>query len=205
MTSMLKQIDIHAHGLRIKDVQCEKCQTQFGYQLQRSAKGSATGFRFSQNKDATRRADDAAITLLTKLLDEQDELVPCPVCQWVNQDMINHYRKEKHGYRLSTYVMAAIIGFPCTCILGPLLMWPIAALIPKNSSSQVAVGILMLIITFSGLFLPLLMKLNVSRKRKAIQPNLHWPDGPPILPKNTPAALLPIDVDEEGQIIYESF
>lgn len=119
--------------------------------------------------------------------------------------MIDHCRKEKYGYRPTTYLLATIIAFPCMCLFGPMLMLPVSALMNKNNPGQVVLDIFMAILLFSGLLAPLLMMLNVRRQRNTIRPNINWPDGPHVLPTNSPQKMLPTSVDDDGQLLYEAF
>lgn len=203
--SLLKQIDVLTQGQRVKDVQCEKCQTQFAYVLQRDATGSATGIIFSQrNVNATRRASVAAERMLDKELSRKEDLVPCPVCGWVNEDMIRKYRKEKYYYRVSTYFISTIVAIPLMSCVGMMIMLPLASIFPRNHPLQWVVIVPLLILMHSGVFMPFFMMLYLRRKRQAVDPNVNWPHGPPVIPGNSPPAMLPVDVDEDGQFVYEN-
>src|SRR3954464_13576384 len=81
-------------GRRLVSVVCEKCQTSYRYELTRQGHGSASSPYFLFADDLEDRAADRAQGNLAKRLDREAELVPCPKCYWINQDLVNRYRRR---------------------------------------------------------------------------------------------------------------
>src|SRR5688500_3352479 len=95
-------------GRRMVSVRCEKCRTAFWYELSRVAVGRASAPYYLFQESAERRADRNAKRDLARRLEEDAELVPCPKCHWVNQELVNRYRSGL--YRRAPLLAAACMG-----------------------------------------------------------------------------------------------
>ena len=80
-------------GQHLKAVVCDKCKAEFFYELSRVGVGKASAPILFKG-DAPDRAGEAAHRDLFKRLDNDAELVPCPQCHWVNEELIRKYRKR---------------------------------------------------------------------------------------------------------------
>ena len=101
-------------GSRIVRVTCEKCHADFFYELVRQGKGAASAPYYIGQARAAKRAEKAARKSLEKKLAREAEMVPCPRCRWINQSLIQGYRRTR--YRRVGYA-AVISGFALTVAL----------------------------------------------------------------------------------------
>jgi hypothetical protein len=92
---------------KIKEVTCEKCQTQFLYALRRTERGMATSVYHIDDEGAQDRALTQAAKNLQMALDSAFECVPCPSCG-VYQAEMTQFLKNCHLKWLS------VLGF---CLL----------------------------------------------------------------------------------------
>ena len=169
-----------ATGRRIEPVTCEKCGTHFFYELARVGIGSASAPYYLGQASASNRADAAAQRNLAKRLEREAELVPCPKCHWVNQDLIERYRRRRYRRApvlAAILVVAAILTAP---ILGSVLNVPFGykSLVPT---------VAMLTVLGVGLTSPVWVLLIRRRLRKRIDPNQTYPSRPRIPPATPPA------------------
>jgi len=184
-----KRFDATAVGSLVKCVACEKCGGHFFYQLVRVGAASA---RAPYNLDQDRAAGQAqwrAEANLAEQLHGQSELVPCPHCGHIQQEMIEYIRARM--YR-ELVVLAWIVSIAGLLITGfaALLKW-------GNQKPGVEPDYLLCIIAAVGFIglLPLLLGI-----RKRLLERGKW------LQKfidNAPLALIPAGpADENGQIAF---
>lgn len=204
MILMLKTIQVKSQSQRLKEVQCEQCGMLYAYRMTRSAIGQALGSRnvyLSNLKAVTAQAKQRSMALLDKKLENDADLVPCPACQWVNRRAIRAYGRHRYGFRAFIYVLVFLLSTPIMCLFGPVLSYPVLMLLPAKSPWIPTVMMLAILLSLG---LPVLgMFLWTQFQRRRVRPNQFWPDGPPVIPVDTPAALLPVDVDDQGAAVYE--
>src|SRR5437870_905278 len=127
-----KHITATATGRRIESVTCDRCNTHYFYELFRTGIGKASAPYFLFQDSAQRRADERAREDLAKRSNREAEMVPCPNCLWVNEDLIVRYRKSK--YRRAHLLMFALMFV--ALVTGPILAAPLFTLlhIPEHDS-----------------------------------------------------------------------
>ena len=73
-----------AVGTRLIEVQCEKCESQYFFELARVGSGTAEAPYGIGTKRTARAAEERAQRDLAERLEQDAELVPCPKCDWIN-------------------------------------------------------------------------------------------------------------------------
>jgi hypothetical protein len=89
-------------GSVVKLVQCDKCASEFVYQMERSATETGTSVLFVDNKGAAERASSRAQAALLRKLERGIDVVHCPVCGWYQVSMIPKARKGHRQWMLYT-------------------------------------------------------------------------------------------------------
>jgi hypothetical protein len=127
-------------GRVLKHVRCEKCSTEFDYELSRSAAGQGSAPYMIGQDSAQQSAAAAAQRNLQVRLEHEVELVPCPKCRWVNDAAIRIFRRTRHrGWNWLAALsggfamfIAAIFYFDAIDVLGrppSLLAFPVIAIL----------------------------------------------------------------------------
>jgi hypothetical protein len=162
-------------------VECNNCGREYFYELRRVGAGSEVAPFFVGTGRAARTALDQSQRDLSRRLASEAELVPCPACNWINEDLVRGYRRGRFR-RLTT--IAFCIGFFGTAgsliAAGYLLKGPAAdqKLLPYFLYGGPALSI-SLAATF------VLLRVGL---RSLIRPNRNFP-RPPKVPRGTPPAL----------------
>src|SRR5438045_3546259 len=87
-----------ATGAVIRQVRCERCRTEYYYELARVAKGTGSAV-YGIGKEAARtRAKKSAEKKLAKMLLNDGEAVPCPKCRWIQSGMVRELRTHRHRW-----------------------------------------------------------------------------------------------------------
>lgn len=169
-------------GRQIEQVTCEKCQTQFCYELTRIGTGVSHSPYFLDEASAPNRAQGRAQGDMGKRLQREAEMVPCPKCGWVNEDLIKVYRKLK--YRRLPWLAVAIVpvGFFAALFLGAGL----ARVFGGDSDVPWMSRLALLIVCLSS---PAWIFLLRGWLRRRIDPNRTYPQRP-VVPLGTPPAVL---------------
>src|SRR5262245_32270854 len=100
-----------ATGRRLKEVTCEKCGKHFYYELSRVGVGSSSAPYLIGQGLAQRSSENRATRNLEKRLLKDEETVPCPACQWINESAIRSYRKTRQGGWTVLAAVVAVLGF----------------------------------------------------------------------------------------------
>jgi len=167
-------IESLASGKRLVEVECEKCKSRYFYELARQALGAAMAPYFLFSANATDRSAAGAQRSLAKRLSREAELVPCPKCRWINDDLIK-------GYRRSVWPR---VGMPIYILV-------VAGVLFLIMSTDVSVSGRRWVLTAAILFLLAPVGILGSRflLRRSINPNAAFP-RPPVVPPGTPPALI---------------
>jgi hypothetical protein len=169
-------------------VVCEHCGCTYYYELARIGTGAYTASYGIGSSSASQKAQDQSESDLQRRLAMEAELVPCPRCHWISDDLVE-------GYRLGRYKgvgkLAFAVGFAGS-ILSLIVAWFI------HIGSPLDRWLLPYLLiggpaTFTGSAMTLL--LLRGRLRGRIQPNREFPQEPR-LPPGTPPALI---LDEATQ------
>lgn len=180
-------------GKRLVSVTCERCRCAYAYELVRVGSGVATAHYGIGGARAERSATELASHDLALRLNEESELVPCPDCHWVNEELIAGYRRGR--YRGWTGVAAGL------AIAGSLLALVIAWFIRPAPAGGPSIGTWFLVggPAFSiGVAVSLLVLRRWLLNR--IDPNRDYP-LPPTLPAGTPDPLKANDETGELEVV----
>lgn len=177
-----KQISSASTGNKLVDVTCEKCGCEYSYELARVGSGSAT----APYGIGTRRAQESAISQarkdLDQRLDEEAELVPCPKCLWINEELVLGYRRCCCRGWANAAGLVALVGSFSSIIAAWFVSKGPAA--DRGALPYILIGGLS-----TSLIIPGLILLTQRFLRQRIQPNINYPLAPNI-PQGSPTALL---------------
>lgn len=179
-------------GGRLESVVCEQCGTQFHYELARVGVGQGSAVYLLGQKSAAKRAASGAQKNLMKRLDREAELVPCPKCHWVNQDLVERYRRRRYRRAPLLIGLLMFIGF---------LLWIFvtASLMGTNGQPGLPTRMVMLGLLLAWLLTPLWVLLGRRHMRRRIDPNATYPNRP-VVPPGTPPALVEQRDPQTGEI-----
>lgn len=167
---------------RIVPVSCEKCRTAFYYELVRVGVGKASALYGIGEEGASSRASDAATRDLAGRLDEEAELVACPKCNWVNQDLVDRYRRRL--YRRAPLLIAIVVV--AGLVISPIVAAGLSEALGYQSYVPRYVTLALFAVCFSSPAWILLLRRSL---RSRIDPNATHPRRP-VVPPGTPPALV---------------
>lgn len=173
-----KTINAERVGRRVVRVECAQCGCEYFYHFARIGFGSSQAPYGLGVGRATRSANQKAQKDLDRRMATEADLVPCPKCNWVNDELVTgfrraNYRKLGEAARLVA-AAGVIIGFIVGLAVG-----------------ISAPGELPYVLILPAGCLLFAWGLLVLRKwlRSRIRPNENHP-FPPTLPPGSPRALL---------------
>jgi len=190
---------IHYHAQRFEAanvgglliaVICDRCGCGYYYELARVGTGSASSPYWLMNASAAASAAKQARDDLRKRLEHEAELVPCPRCDWINEDLISGYRRGR--YRGWGLFAACCGGLGTVASLIAAWYLSVGPQADRGAVPYALIGGPALFVTTAVLVLGL-----QSWLRRRIRPNRDHP-LPPSLPEGSPPALL-VD-DATGQL-----
>jgi hypothetical protein len=176
-------------GARLIRVECDQCHSEYFYQLARISTARTT----APYGEGVRRAQESAGNQSERKLHErlagEAELVPCPNCNWINNDLVEGYRKGQYCYFSGLAIVVAAVGSASSLIAA----WFFSV---GPAADQAAIPYCMyggpaLFVSIAGVLI-----LFRAWLRSLIQPNRHFPWGPK-LPIGSPPALTINPVDGE--------
>ena len=167
-------IESLASGKRLVEVECEKCKSRYFYELARQALGAAASPYLLFRASATDRSVAGAQRRLAKRLSTEADLVPCPKCHWINNDLIKGYRRGVWPY----------VGMPIYILLVTGVLFLIMST-DVGESARRAVQIWTIIFFMA----PVGILGAKFLLRRSINPNAAFP-RPPVVPPGTPPALV---------------
>lgn len=97
-------------GNRLIAVRCEKCRCEYFFKLACVGAGSAQAPYGIGSKRAARAAQERARRVLEKRLARDTELVPCPRCGWINDDLVSRYRLGRYRRWTMYAVWIVLLG-----------------------------------------------------------------------------------------------
>ncbi len=157
-------------GTRLVEVRCEKCDCTYFYELTRVGTGTESSPYFLLEDWARDTAVAKAKADVERRLASEAELIPCPRCNWINEELIEGYRRSCYLGWIEQSIWAAVIGAGFCAI--PL---SITTGIPGHSGDLIFFGVvvpLILILAVTGVVL------FVQTMRKNINPNARYPEPP---------------------------
>ncbi|NLX96479.1 MAG: hypothetical protein GXY83_09915, partial [Rhodopirellula sp.] len=185
-----KQIDSSCTGERLVTVVCGKCGCEYYYQLTRIGQGSGTAPYWIGMARAARLARERSEKDLGQRLEHEAELVPCPKCHWINEDMVRGYRRSQYPRMGALAAAVALIG-----IAGCLIAAWFVSLGPAADRGLLPYLLFAGPIMFLTLAVATILLRNWMRGR--IDPNANYP-APPRLPPGSPP---PLVIDEDSGVL----
>jgi hypothetical protein len=174
-------------GRRVARVECAKCGCEYFYELTRIGSGYGVAPYGLGVEDAKRSANQSSQEDLNRRLRFEAELVPCPKCNWINDELVKGYRSDKYAIVAGIGIIVAFFG----TIISLLFAWFISrGPVPDRAAVPYClIGGPAIFLSFGAAMILLRMGLQ-SR----IQPNRNFP-LPPQLPAGSPPALVKSPVD----------
>lgn len=184
-----QSVTASSSGSTIAGVTCDKCQSDYYYEMTRigtSSGHSPYGIALSSIEETVKeRSRDE----LVSRLHAEAELVPCPNCHWINDELVRGFRLGRYRGLGLAAVLVAIVGVVMSIIaslfvyLGPQAdRWCLPYLLVGGPLLSMIAGSLIIALQ------------RVLRLR--IRPNADYP-LPPKLPAGTPPALVLNATNEE--------
>ena len=169
-------------GSRLIQVDCDKCGCRYFYELVRLGTGSATAPYGIGTNLAAKSAEKQSERDLEQRLAREAELVPCPNCRWINEELVRGYRKARYRPLKSLAVGVGTFG----TIISLICAWFI-------SRGPIADRDLMLCFLYGGPVLSIVLAAVLISIRvcllSRIRPNRNFPLAPK-LPVGSPPALI---------------
>jgi hypothetical protein len=169
-------------GGRIREVICDKCKCQYFYELTLMGAGSADAPYAIGSDAADKRATEQAERDLEKRLADEAELVPCPKCHWINDNLIQGYRRGRYrGW--TRFVLGLLLVGICITLIGAWFL-SIGPQADRSGVPSLLIGGPVISITLAG---SIVLLRNFHRNR--IQPNRDYPLAPKV-PRGSPVPLI---------------
>jgi hypothetical protein len=169
-------------GARVVQVKCDQCGSDYFYELTRIGTGSASAHYGIGASAATRSSQEQSQHDLLIRLASEAELVPCPKCNWINDELVQGYRRGRYR-RLG--MLAAGVAFFGTC--GSLICaWFVHTGPPADRGA-----LPYLLLGGPAVFVSLGLAMILLRcwLRSLIQPNRDYPLAPRV-PRGSPPAMI---------------
>jgi hypothetical protein len=171
-----KHIQSTKAGARLVRVACARCECEYFYNLTRIGIGHGEAPYYIGVARATRSAEKGAQKDLERRLTREAELVPCPNCNWINDELVAGYRIVRYRFLGTLARVTLVIGIILTVTFGT-----IGAFLDPAGLVYfliLPVGILL----FAGAVYGLQFWM-----RSRIQPNRDFPLAPRLPPGSPPA------------------
>jgi len=165
-------------GARLVRVECARCECEYFYNLTRIGVGASQAPYYIGVGRATRTAEKRAKKDLQRRLAREAELVPCPKCNWINDELVQGYRLVRYRF-LGTLARGLLLA---GAIVG-VVLGVIGALADPADLVYFLIAPLGMLLFAGGVYL-----LQIWM-RSRIQPNRDFPLEPK-QPPGTPPALL---------------
>jgi hypothetical protein len=173
-----KHINAERVGGRLVRVACTRCGCEYFYKFTRIGLGSAQAPYGLGVDRATRKANEKAQKDLDRRLASEAELVPCPKCNWIDDELVAAFRRGSYRRLGDTAGLIAAAGGVIGVVLG--VTFGVNA-----PGALIYVLILPAVLLLAGGGLLLLR--NWLRSR--IRPNRDYPLAPKLPPGSPPALL----------------
>ncbi len=183
-----KQFKAESAGALVVGVDCERCACRYYYELARIGTGSGVAHYGIGTAGAQRSAASASERDLQKRLASEAELVPCPNCNWISDELVRGYRRTRFRPLTKFAVGTAFFGV----VISLISAWALQGSFGSDRiRPYVLYGGPAIFITLGIAILLLQWGL-----RSLIQPNRNFPHAPNLPPGTPPALLLDEDTDE---------
>ena len=115
-------------GVVSRNVRCERCKEPYCYELRHTARGSA---RAGTEESAVEQAKARAESHVMAALCEGTEIVPCPMCGWLQRDMVRQVQLKRVKWMLWIGVLGLFVA-AMSWIIVPMPTW----FAPPNEISE---------------------------------------------------------------------
>jgi hypothetical protein len=112
-----RRYSVSVEGAAWKPVRCERCQTQWAYQVKRQFTGQGVSPYMLDNDGAQQRARTAAHKGLEHALQNAREDIPCPRCLNYQADMALRLKKAKYGWLLALGIVGIFLAATFSAVL----------------------------------------------------------------------------------------
>ncbi len=177
-----KTFSVAQVGATLVHVECTQCRCQYAYSLARVGTGEATAHYGLAQGSAADRAEAESQTVLAQRLLGEAELVPCPKCHWINDELVEGYRRG----RFRSWGKFAVYGAIAGVALSLIVAWFIH-IDPQADRANLPYFLSGGPILIAGMAASVFALRAWLRNR--IQPNRYFP-MPPVIPQGTPPALI---------------
>ena len=120
-----KHINAERIGGRMVRVACARCECEYFYKFTRVGTGTGTAHYGLGVGRATATANKEAQKDLDRRLATEAELVPCPKCNWINDELIAGFRCGRYRNLGQAAKLIAGIGVILGLVFG--VTWAVAA------------------------------------------------------------------------------
>ncbi|MFI5380719.1 MAG: hypothetical protein ACHRHE_15580 [Tepidisphaerales bacterium] len=175
-------------GRAIKSATCERCGTEYFYDLRRVIVSE----RWGGTADAAeKRTQEAATARLQRTMDHDTDVVPCPQCGWIQTEMVHDLRRRSYRWLLGLALIPSGLVLVGCMVLSGLLLY-----VGTSQATWKSLGFVALV---AGAFALAGVALHWLLQRP-INPNRAFPAWP-VVPVGTPLALLADGPpDEQGRL-----
>lgn len=126
-----------------KIVPCERCGETYGYRLEVTASGAGSSFLFLNTEGAQGNAAAEAIANLHRKAERAVVPVPCPVCGWYQQNMVQALRRQKSHW--TQLVGALVLGLAGgLLLLDELGGWALPAAVAATGVALLVTGFVLI-------------------------------------------------------------
>lgn len=103
-----REIEATVSGSALRSVCCEQCNHRYAYELKREGTGTEFAWFYLGRKEAQAGAEARAARSLRKQLQAAQDVVPCPQCGFVQEEMVEEARANSYEWMS---IVAIIAGF----------------------------------------------------------------------------------------------
>jgi hypothetical protein len=185
-----KRFDATQVGSIVVGVACDQCGCEYFYELTRRGSGGSEAPYGIGAASAARSAQEQAERDLRQRLALEADLVPCPKCNWINDELIRGYRLGQHQWMGTLAAGLSIVG-TASCLIAA---WVISRG-PLPADRDLAIKVLIGGPSIFALYFVGMIALR-NWLRSRIQPNRNFPQAPNV-PAGSARALL---ADQNGKL-----
>ena len=169
-------------GKTFAEVECDKCGCHYGYELARVGSGSSTSHYWIGQSTAKTTSAQRAHQDMGDRLAREAELVPCPKCHWISEDLVRGYRLGRMRHLGNLAIAIAFVG-TCVSLIAAWFIF-LGPATDRQMARYVVFGGPVVSISLAATMLLIRYWL-----RSRIQPNRDYPLVPKV-PAGTPPALV---------------
>ncbi len=103
---------------------CQRCGSEFAYEVFRIGQGSGTSVYGLNNDGAEDRAHRRALANAFSLAEKSPEVVPCPKCDHIAEEMVDEWGRGTMGGLLFCGTIAIVLGVTAATFGGIFLKFP---------------------------------------------------------------------------------